>query len=335
MKDFIMITGAYPPDVCGVGYGVNLLMGTPTAQGWDMYYSRDWSLGSLRRHIRAIDASGAKYILMQYPTQGYGRSLVPHLLSIYYSWFTRKRFGAIIHEQSQKTLKGYLAEVLILVSANRLIFTNVYEREYAVKRIPFAACRSAVVKIFSQIESAGNLKPTAERTVDVVNFGLIFPVKGIEQFVSDVSRMKGGRKAVLAGMIPDGFEDYFETVKAMCAEAGIEIRLNLSDRDISLLLNDSKVAYLPYPDGISERRGSALASMLNGAVVATNFGRFTTADLAEATVDISERPLEAVLDDAELLLRKQRAALAYMDGSVPRSVDEVAAGYDRFIRSGK
>ncbi len=331
-KDFLIITGSYPPDICGVGYGTSMLMQTPTAQNWMLYYRQDWRFKTLFCHISAIEATRAKYILMQYPTQGYGWSLVPHLLCIYFSWFTRKKFGVIVHEQSQQSLKGYLALILILISANKLIFTNKFERNFAIKRIPLVAHRSAVVKIFSQINAQNPVKVVAERSVDIVNFGLMFPSKGIEQFIKETSALTSKYKVVLAGKIPEGFEDYFTKIKALSEDAGIEIRLDLSDDEISALLNDSKIAYLPFPDGASERRGSMLASMLNGAVVVTTYGKYTTSELAESVVDIAGTSLEQILKNDGLLNQKQQLALRYMKTQLPQSVDEVAASYNQFMR---
>ena len=70
----------------------------------------------------------------------------------------------------------------------------------------------------------------------------------------------------------------------MCARLSVPIRLNLSDEEVASILNDSKIAYLPFPDGISERRGSFLAAATNGVIVLSNAGRFTYEALRQSVV---------------------------------------------------
>jgi glycosyltransferase involved in cell wall biosynthesis len=257
---------------------------------------------------------------------------VPHLLCAYFSWFTRKRFGVIVHEQSQQSLKAYVAELLILLSANRLIFTNHFERSYAIKRIPFMARRSTVVKIFSNIARAEAIRSVAERPIDVVNFGQIMPRKGIERFIDDVAPLAHKYKIVIAGKTPLQFTDYYQKIEKLCQRANIELQTDLGDVEVSGLLDNSKLAYLPFPDGVSERRGSLFAAMVNGAVVATTFGRFTTPALAKATIDIAKTSLENILLDENLLLAKQQAAQDFMQTQMPHGWDEIAKSYDDFMK---
>jgi len=332
MKDFVLITGAYPPDVCGVGDYVGLLMNTQTGKKWEMYYSKDWRFNSILKHIKMLKTINAKYLVMQFPLRSSGWSLVPHLICIYFSWFSSKCFGVVIHEQSQLSLKAYIAEVLILISANKLIFTTEYEQNYAIKRIPLIRKRSKIIKIYSNIKKPKIIKEIEKRNIDIVHFGLFWPNKGIEQFISDVTPLVDSFKVILAGKIPEGLEEYYAKLRKMCEKVKIEIRLNLDDNKISELLNDSKIAYLPFPDGASERRGSMLASMVNGAVVVTRVSKLTTETIINSVVNISKTSLMQILSDYDLLRKKQQAALEYVNTQMPKNADEVASSYDDFMR---
>lgn len=316
----IIITGSYPPDICGVGdYTARIMQ-----RDWTLYYRKDWGIGSFFRYIRDINKLGIKTINMQYPTQGYGWSIVPHLLCIYFSLFTRKRFSVTIHEQSQLSLKARWAQKLILLTANRVIFTNDFERSYAIKRFPFMRGRSTVIKIFSNISAVDHIRPISEREYEVVNFGHVRPNKGLEEFIEKTK----GRKACIAGQVPEGFEEYFEKIKS----SGVEIKLNLSDRDVSELLNNTKLVYLPFPDGVSQRRGSFLASAINGAVVYTTIGKFTTPQLNDAVLDSAEISIDGVLNNDELMNEKQRKGLEFMRTQMPKSWADVAEQYNEFLR---
>jgi len=330
MKDLLIITGSYPPDICGMADAMPNLLNTRIGQNWNMYYQRDWRFFTLFRHIKLIKASKAKYILMQFPTRGYGWSIVPHLLCVYFSWFTNKRFGVIVHEQSQQSLKAYLVELLILISANRIIFTTQYERNYAIKRIPFMRKRSTVIKIYSNIAASSIIRPIEERSIDVVNFGQIMPRKGLEKFINDVTPLVNNYKVIIAGQVPPVFIDYYRKIENLCTETCIQLRINLNQTEVSELLNDTKVVYLPFPDGISERRGSILASFFNGAVVVTTFGKFTTRELEKATIDISEQSLQDILCDNSLMKTKQQEGLLYIHQL--HGWEEIAKAYNDFLK---
>lgn len=327
----LIITGSYPPHICGVGDYTDRLMTTECAKTWQLYHSSDWSLSSLVKHIRAINKTQERTLNIQYPTQGYGWSLVPHLLSIYYSWFTRKRFSVTVHEQSQLSLKARWAQKIILLTANRIIFTNDFERTYAINKLPFVKKRSTVIKIFSNIAVANRIKAISERTIDVVNFGHIRPRKGLEQFIEVIENTASPYKALIVGQVPEGYENYFNQIASRAQSANIDIRLNLSDVDVSELLNTTKVAYLPFPDGASERRGSLLASFSNGAVVATTIGKFTTIELQRAIVNIQDVPLDSLLKDTELLSSKQSEALTFLNEQMPHNWNDIAQKYIVFL----
>jgi len=331
MKDVLIITGSYPPDICGVGDHTFNLMGTCAAQSWEMYYRKNWNIYTLFRHIRDIYSTGANFIIMQYGTRGYGWSIVPHLLCIYYSWFTRKRFGVILHELSQLSLKAYIAELLILISANKIMFTTQYERNFAIKRIPFIKSRSTVIKILSNIKASETICPIEKRNIDVAYFGQIMPLKGIEIFIRDTALLSSNIKIVIAGQVPPMFVDFYNKIVNLCVQTNIQIITNLNQAEVSELLNNTKIVYLPFPDGVSERRGSLLASIENGAVVLTTFGKFTTKEIERATINVYENKIKDILNNKTLLEEKQKAAKIFFDTQMPHDWDEIAKSYQNFI----
>jgi heptosyltransferase-2 len=110
--------------------------------------------------------------------------------------------------------------------------------------------------------------------VDVTYFGLIRPMKGIEQAVSILKSVSKGRnlKVRVVGQVVPAYANYASKVLSEFKLIGSEIILNSSAIEASDLLSRSKIALLPFPDGMSRRRGSALAAMGNGALVVTTAG---------------------------------------------------------------
>lgn len=95
----LIISGSYPPDVCGVGDYTERLLCCNFAKNndWILYSSKKWSLLTVFNHIKLIKNKGYRYINIQYPTQGYGWSIVPHLICVYFSLFSKIQCSVTIH----------------------------------------------------------------------------------------------------------------------------------------------------------------------------------------------------------------------------------------------
>lgn len=334
----MLITGSYPPDVCGVGDYTYNLKNTPTAQDWMLFYTKNWKLFSFFQKVRQINASGADIIIMESPTQGYGWSLLPHILTVWFGLFSSKKMVVRLHEYTQLSVKSRLAVKLMLLTTNFAIFTNDYDRSVACSHFKRLKKRSAVVKIFSNISKIEPAKSMDEREIDIVNFGHIRPGKGIESFIETAERLRAKRpqlRVVLAGQVPEGYESYFASIEPICQKIGVRLVLNAPSVQIAELLNNSKVAYLPFPDGVSERRGSMLAALANGAVVMTTGGGFTTEKLAKAvkiiTADDACKVLAQMLGDAQMLAEQQKKGFEFLEQEIPHSWDDVAGQYIKVI----
>src|SRR6202022_567929 len=68
-------------------------------------------------------------------------------------------------------------------------------------------------------------------------------------------------------------------------ELGVQLMLGLSTRDVSDQLSSAKLAYLPFPDGATAKRGSLIAALANGLVVLTRHSNSTPEWLKASTVN--------------------------------------------------
>lgn len=335
MELVLMITGSYPPAICGVGDYTRNVLSSETGRTWRLYHRTDWRLSQLPAIIREIDAFRPDRIFMQYPTQGYGWSLVPHLLCAYYSLVRRARFTVVLHEFSQLSAKARAAATLMVRSAHGLIFTNEFEQAEAARVSASVMRRSRVVKIASNIPVAASCPATADRPIDLAYFGHIRPRKGLEEFLAAAGATRQAHpdwRLLLMGQIPPGFEDFAKGVLAQCAVLGVEVQLDLESAAVADVLAQVKAVYLPFPDGISERRGTAMAAMANGALVLTTVGHHTTPALRSAVQVVPpDHALPAIEEalgrDEATLAALQAAGTTFLREQIPTSWNAVARAY--------
>lgn len=330
----LVITGSYPPDICGVGDYTSCLIGAADEKTWHLYYSNKWALFGICKKIKEIDSFKCSKIILQYPTQGYGWSLVPQLLCLYYTWFTNKTFIVVLHEFSQRTLKAKLATFPLLF-ANKVIFTNDFERKYAEIRFPLWKKRYNTIRILSNIRPSELLKGWDERNYDIVYFGHIRPLKGLEDFfytIKVMAKKRSVKVAVIGQVVPE-YESYITNLRQEYADLQIDYLFNNDADKVSALLNDSKIVFLPFPDGISERRGSFLAAIANGVLAMTYRGPFVTSHLEQlcffTSYQEASEDIMWLLDKCPISVYKEKQKLMkqYLTQDLPASWAEIAHLY--------
>lgn len=333
-----MVTGAYPPDICGVGdYTGRLMAAAPSS--WQLLVERDWSLraapGILRRLLRRRPST----IVIQYPTQGYGWSLVPHLLVVIGSVTRRYRTILALHEFTSLSGKARIALAIVSHFAAHIVFTTEVERDRARATRLFASrVPTSIIGILSNIPWSAAPPAFGDRGIDIAYFGHIRPNKGLEDFLdvmAGVRRADAAVRIAIIGEIPKGYAAFGDMVAARCAAIGGTLILGLDDQAAGRMLADIRILYLPFRDGISARRGSALAGLGNGAIVASRIGDATPPALVPAVVACT-----GTMDDVAILLgilrgsdadaaTRQQAGYAYTTTMLPRDWAHVAALYAR------
>lgn len=281
----VIITGSSPPDACGVGDYSKSLFQALTSQRIpaSIYYRKRWSLSDLRNHVKEIMDFDDPILNLQYPTEGYGYSVVPQLLT----FLLRKKFKIVtLHEFTRKSLKGRIAIFLFFLSADWIVFTTNEEHGAACLVAPWIRKRSSIIQIASSIPMQDAASPES----DLAYFGLIRPEKGLEQFCEIVSRVRKERpiKVRVIGQLVSGYESYSEEILRRLKSEGAELILNKNAEEVSNLLSRTRVVLLPFPDGMSPRRSSALAAMGNGALLVTTPPPAQFADLRSHCVSATD-----------------------------------------------
>ena len=305
-----LISGSYPPNICGVAdYTERLQEHLQTANVSVFVYSgKGWGLFSATRINRELSTIGADVYHIQYPATGYGWKLGPHLLSLL------RPFVITIHECSQGHILRQLSLLSFTIRARKIIFTNEYEKRYAKRFAPWIEKRSTVIPIGNNVPLVCGVDKFSGKVVTC--FGLIRPEKGLEQLIEMGRLFKARANGMIVriiGTVLPGSEEYYARLRDQSKDLPMEWRLGLAGEPLSHALAETEVAYLPFPDGASERRSSLIAMLANGVAVITTRGPHTPRDLCSA-IFFADSPYKAVLlaetmfNDPQMRADQQRAA---------------------------
>lgn len=335
-----MVSGSFPPDVCGVGdYTGRLMQAAPA--NWMTFVQRDWSMSALPSILRRLLGLRPADVVIQYPTQGYGWSVVPHLVAIAGAVSRRYRTIFALHEFSSLSKKAQLALAVVSHVAALFIFTTEAERDRA-RRHPLFSRRvpTAIVGIISNIPLSETSPAFSTRAIDVAYFGHIRPNKGLETFLDVIEALRADRpdtRIAIMGEVPAGYEAFGDMVADRFAAIGGDLILGLDDQAAARMLRDIRVLYLPFPDGVSARRGTALAGMGNGAVIATSIGTATSPALRSAVIPCDGTPSDVGVLIEVLAMSDGEAAtigaegLRYIATTLPCDWSHVAALYEHAL----
>ena len=300
-----IVTGTFPPGTCGVGDYTARLAEALGQTGLDVRIIDvgDWRMRGALKTRNSLQNYDLVHI--QYPTPGSGYSLGPHALSLLRSCVVT------IHEASQRRILRKLSLLPFMVRPRHLIFTSDFERRFVTGWVPWVARNSSIVPIPSNIRAF----PQERRrtTSEIAYFGLILPRKGLEQVVELTQLIKSeglDLKVRIIGKPRPEHMGYFQELRSLTGELPVIWDLDLSEDLVAERLASSSVAYLPFPDGASERRSSLKAALVNGVAVITTQGAHTPESM-KSVVRFSENPRRALLIARSLLASEQdRADLA-------------------------
>lgn len=286
----VLITGSYPPDTCGVGDYTFRLVSELQACGViiKVITKYDWKLANIFDIIKQIRSFNPDIVHIQYPTIGYEYGLAPQALSVLWPSVIT------LHEVSEMNILRRLSLYPFSIRSKKIIFTNIYEMYYTRRFAPWISFSSNVIPIGSYIPIGA---PSGEITLDeVVYFGLIRPKKGIEDVITLASLIKDFSINInvrIIGLPDPRYSKYLEDLQKRTKELPVIWDIGLAAADVADLLARSKIAYVPYPDGASERRSSLLALLANGVATITTHGKQTPAKF-NRVVEFAQSPAQAL-----------------------------------------
>ena len=264
---------------CGVKDAAHVLASSLQALGItaDVLAPSSWGWRDVRHLLRTIRAGRYDVLHIQYPSAGFRFSLVPHLIGLLR---LTPAAAATLHEYTAFKLPQRLSTHLFRASADAIFFGSEFEQN-SYNRFPgrIGASQSRY-PILSQVP----FHPwTEERDLTVAYFGQIRPEKGLEAFLglAELSQQQGRPYTFhIIGSISSSNAGYASKLLQQ-APSAVRWSHDLTFADVAENLSRSFAAYLPFPDGASERLGSLPAAWVNGLPVLSRIGPATTPSLAE------------------------------------------------------
>lgn len=284
--DVRLVAGSLPPDLCGVGDYTAVLAEELRRLGARV----ELVLQDRRDRVGAVVAAQPRdaIVHLQYPTAGVGASFGP-----LFGCLRRPGTVLTLHEFSHVHPLRRMMGTALAAAAGQVVVTNEFERGRLRRRLsPLRARPPAVLPIPANIPVGRTAEPQllgdgdgdgGGRPYTIGFFGIIRPGMAIEHFLqlAEVALHAGApvRFEVIGGW-HEKDRDAVAALRERTARWPMRWTGWLDDEQASVAIAGLDVAYLPYRDGISERRASALAMLAHGVPVVTTKGRSTTPELA-------------------------------------------------------
>jgi len=308
-----LITGAFPPQRCGIGDYTERLGSHLAALGVDVHvltsvHRSGERHGALKLHrvIRRWNFVGATRLLsvlhkikphvvhLQFPSVGYGRvaslSLVPGILrGLGY------KVVLTLHEYTIASRPGRARQLVMAAAASQVIATNLRDCMALKRRLFWKADRIHRINIASNIEvrptesfdrsaRRGLIGAGADSSV-ICFFGDLHPRKGLDDLIEAfgiVNTEMPDTRLLIIGAFSPSDTLYSCMLRRKIVEAGLLDKVHITGfvtrRQVSEFLLASDICVLPFPDGLSVRRGSFFAAVHHGLPVITTSPQFPLPD---------------------------------------------------------
>jgi glycosyltransferase involved in cell wall biosynthesis len=309
----IMLTGSEPPEACGVGDYTLALVSALVSAGFpaEVVCHKRWDIRGTEKLVRRLSQQKQALLHIQYPTFGYGYSLGPQLCSL------MQRSVVTLHEFSLAHILRKLSLFPFTVRSSRLVMTAEFESRMLTRFMPWAKQKITLIPIGS------NILPREPASLAyrprILYHGLIMPRKGLEEWIAlaQVAREhNAGWEFMAIGKIPAAHASYAEDLIRKSNGGSVQWILDRTEEEIAALFSQGGVAYLPFVDGASDRRGSMKAVLAAGLPTITTKSEQTPQNLNNAVLFAPDT--QAAFDCAQRMMqsfeercRLARAALEY------------------------
>lgn len=276
-----MLTGSAPPEACGVGDYTFALVSALEAAGFpvEMLCHKQWDISGTAQLICRLSREEKRLLHIQYPTFGYGHSLGPQLCSL------TNRSVVTLHEFSLAHILRKVSLSPFTLRSDRLVMTAEFESRMLTRFMPWAKQKITLIPIGSNIPSS---QPASIAYAPrVLYHGLVMPRKGLEEWLAlaQLARDRNtGWEFVAVGKIPERHASYAHDLIQTSKVAAVRWVLDRTDEEVAAEFSKGGIAYLPFIDGASDRRGSLKAVLAAGLPTITTASEQTPQNLKGAVL---------------------------------------------------
>ena len=288
-----------------------------------------WDRASVAKFQQRLRAGSYDICHLQYPSVGCRASLRPHFLGL----FGVAIPAVTVHEHSALPTSQRLSLQVLRATTSAMFWVSEYERSSFNRHLGSLGASQHVVPIGSNVPAIA-ASGAPNRTV--VYFGQIRRNKGLEAFL-ELARLsiQEGREYnfhVMGSVTPSN-QTYAREVQS-AANPAVGWSFDLPFDEVGAILANCLAAYLPFPDGASERRGSMLAALLNGSPVLSRVGPATLPDMARVMIAVESATeamseLDRLVSEPEARAHLSRAGRQYAERNSWSSVAETHASIYR------
>jgi len=256
----------------------------------------DWSLSTVLKLAARFRGRRDLALQVQYPSTSMGSSIFPALLPLL---LYPAPVYLTLHEFSIFSLPRKLIFWSYAKFAKAILFSNDFERDAFASFYKGSSERLHVVPIGSNIDGPDSpVTPLDQRVAKLIYFGQISENKGIEIFLETVRKLRARKasfQAAIIGAVMDKDSALTKEIIQTAEANDIKLRFDLPSSEVGQELSSARLALLPFPDGISDKRGSALACLNFGTLVATRHSAKTPLWLRQTTLPIDDSETCAAL----------------------------------------
>eukprot|EP00764_Aduncisulcus_paluster_P006481 gnl/Carplike_NY0171/2173_a2924_358.p1 GENE.gnl/Carplike_NY0171/2173_a2924_358~~gnl/Carplike_NY0171/2173_a2924_358.p1 ORF type:complete len:332 (-),score=-0.95 gnl/Carplike_NY0171/2173_a2924_358:515-1510(-) len=270
MKNIYHIVAAKENDFCGVlDYTKCLVKALVDESGAGKLLMVDgWRWKDIFKLRSLIVNKKDSVINIQYPSLAMGYFPLMNFIKLF---CFRCDLYITVHEFSVFSFIRKMYLLPISFFSKGIIFTNDFEKKYFLRFFPWAGHKVHVIPIGTNIRASKSIDNDRQ---GVCYFGQITENKGIDEFLDTVAIIRSHTsdiKCTIIGALLDGDLPIVKRMYALCESLDIKLLINKTNDEVSSELAKHQYALLPFPDGVTDKRGSALACLANGLELVTTF----------------------------------------------------------------
>ena len=309
-----MVTGSYPPQLCGVGdyserlvselqrVGIETHVITTACGGRPVlpsvrYQLDDWRFAGWRQAVRWMSAQSYDIVHLQYPARYFGyRPGLAFLTSVLRSGLPGTPIVVTFHEFRISHFLRKLTVAAIASRADAVTVTAESERRILTRWIPWVSRRMYIVPLATTIpvlavspEERLRIRTRdgiAESDVVVAYFGFLHPNKGVERVLRSFAILRSrcmSARLLMMCMYDPVTNEYHrqlqETARRLNIEDAVKWTGFLPSDELSRHLSSSDIGLFPFAEGVSLRRLSFMTAMAHGLPTVTTVGQVPATEL--------------------------------------------------------